>query len=163
VLEERLREQLPGRIQLPAGSRQVGKTRLLLDMAREFGEAAIYVADDQPDAALPGFRERCWSEAEARAQNGIAVPLLEEIHRLPDWAARLKRQWDRLRRRLLPPQVVATMGTGRGAFAHFSTGFTRHFLLEATAIASPKIGQYTVGTRRACNSTSNVPYTERQM
>ena len=108
LLGERLREPAPGRIQLLTGPRQVGKTTLLLELAREFGEAAIYMAGDEPDAALPGFWERCWTEAEARAQRGQAVLLLDEIHHLPDWAARLKGQWDRLRRRHLPLHVVAT-------------------------------------------------------
>jgi uncharacterized protein len=108
LLGERLREPAPGRIQLLTGPRQVGKTTLLLDVAREFGEAAIYMAGDEPDAALPGFWERGWREAEARAQRGTAVLLLDEIHHLPDWASRLKGQWDHLRRRHLPLHVVAT-------------------------------------------------------
>ncbi len=108
LLAERLREPAPGRIQLLTGPRQVGKTTLLLELAREFREAAIYMAGDEPDAALPGFWERCWTEAEARARRGTAVLLLDEIHHLPDWAARLKGQWDRLRRRHLPLHVVAT-------------------------------------------------------
>jgi hypothetical protein len=72
-LGERLREPAPGHIQLLTGPRQVGKTTLLLELAREFGGAAIYMAGDEPDAALPGFWERCWTEAEARAQHGTAV------------------------------------------------------------------------------------------
>ncbi len=108
LLTERLREPAPGRVQLLTGPRQVGKTTLLLDLARQLGEGAIYMAGDEPDAALPGFWERCWTEADARAQRGTAVLLLDEIHHLPDWAARLKGQWDRLRRRRLPLHVVAT-------------------------------------------------------
>jgi predicted AAA+ superfamily ATPase len=108
LLAERLQERAPGRIQLLTGPRQVGKTTLLLELARQLGEAAIYVAGDEPDAALPGFWERCWTEAETRAQRGPTVLLLDEIHYLADWAARLKGQWDRVRRRHLPLHVVAT-------------------------------------------------------
>lgn len=108
LLGERLREPAPGRIQLLTGPRQVGKTTLLLELAREFGDAAVYVAGDEPDAALPGFWERRWTESEGRAQRGTALLLLDEIHHVPDWAARLKGQWDRLRRRHLPLHVVAT-------------------------------------------------------
>ena len=107
-LAERLREPAPGRIQLLTGPRQVGKTTLLLQLARQFGETTVYMAGDDPDAALPGFWERCWAEAEARAQHGTAILLLDEIHHLPEWAARLKGQWDRLRRRQLPLHVVVT-------------------------------------------------------
>jgi uncharacterized protein len=107
-LVERLREPAPGRIQLLTGPRQVGKTTLLLEIVGKFGEAAVYAAGDEPDAALPGFWERCWSEAEERARHGKAVLLIDEVHRLGDWAGRLKGRWDHLRRRRLPLHVVAT-------------------------------------------------------
>jgi hypothetical protein len=108
VLEERLREPAPGRIQLLTGPRQVGKTTLLLEIAARWGEAASYAAGDEPGAALPGYWDRCWAEAEARAQRGRALLLLDEVQHFPDWAARLKAQWDHARRRKLPLHVVAT-------------------------------------------------------
>jgi uncharacterized protein len=104
----RLQEPAPGRIQLLTGPRQVGKTTLLLEIAAKFGEAAVYAAGDEPDAALPGFWERRWADAEARAQHGKAVLLFDEIHHLGDWARRLKGQWDDLRRRRVRVHVVAT-------------------------------------------------------
>ena len=108
VLIDRLREPAPGRIQLLTGPRQVGKTTLLLDLAAQFGDRAVYVAGDEPDAALPGFWERRWAEAEARAKQGTAVLLLDEVHHLSDWAGRLKGEWDRARRRHINIHVVAT-------------------------------------------------------
>ena len=107
-LLERLEEPAPGRVQLLTGPRQVGKTTLLLEIAGQFGEAAVYASGDEPDAALPGFWERRWAEAEDRARRGKAVLLLDEVHRLGDWAARLKGQWDLLQRRHLRLHVVAT-------------------------------------------------------
>jgi len=108
LLLKRLREPAPGRIQLLTGPRQVGKTTLLLEIAGQFGDAAIYAAGDEPDAALPGFWERRWADAEARAQRGTAVLLLDEIHHLSDWAKRLKGYCDRQHRRRAPIHVVAT-------------------------------------------------------
>lgn len=109
VLAGRLDEPAPGRIQLLVGPRQVGKTTLLLELARRFGAVALYEAADGPGAALPGFWERLWSLAEATArQHGRAVVLLDEAHLLPEWAARLKGEWDRIRRRRLPIHIVAT-------------------------------------------------------
>ncbi len=108
LLLKRLREPAPGRIQLMTGPRQVGKTTLLLEIARQFGDKAVYAAGDEPDAALPGFWERSWGEAEARAQHGPTVLLLDEVHHLSDWAKRLKGYWDRLRRHRMPIHVVAT-------------------------------------------------------
>ena len=109
LLSSRLAESVPSRIQLLGGPRQVGKTTLLLELLDRFRGKAFYAAADGPDAALPGFWERLWIRAEevARAQDG-AVVLLDEAHLLTDWATRLKGEWDRLRRRKVPVQIVAT-------------------------------------------------------
>src|SRR5215831_11174665 len=109
LLVQRLAEAPPSRIQLLAGPRQVGKTTLLLELAERFGQVAIYAASDGPEASLPGFWERLWSRAEAiAATQGRAVVLLDEAHLLPDWAGRLKGEWDRLRRRKVKVHIVAT-------------------------------------------------------
>ena len=108
-LRERVREPAPSRIQLLVGPRQVGKTTLLLELAVSLGPAARYTAMDGPEASLPGSWDRVWSDADATvAAHGRAVVLLDEVHLQPDWAARLKGQWDRIRRRRLPLTVVAT-------------------------------------------------------
>ena len=107
-LMERLHEAAPGRIQFLTGPRQVGKTTLLLELAAQFGDAAVYAAGDEPDAALPGFWERRLADVEARAQRGTAVLLLDEVHHLHDWAKRLKGHADLLRRRRVPVHIVAT-------------------------------------------------------
>lgn len=109
TLRRRVAEPAPGRIQLLSGPRQVGKTTLLLDLARELGERAVYAAADAPETGLPGFWERLWARAEATAAaRGTAVVLLDEAHLLRDWAARLKGEWDRLQRLRVPVHVVAT-------------------------------------------------------
>jgi predicted AAA+ superfamily ATPase len=109
ILAERLAEPAPSRIQLLTGPRQVGKTTLLLEIAERLGENAIYAAADGPEAALPGFWERLWGRAEHEAseRGGITV-FLDEVQHLGHWAARLKGEWDRLRRRRLRIHVVAT-------------------------------------------------------
>lgn len=109
ALRQRLAEPAPARIQLLTGPRQVGKTTLLLELAAELGKPAVYAALDGPEAALPGFWERLWGQAqEAAAAHGKAVLLLDEIQYLGNWAARLKGEWDRLRRKGLAVHVVAT-------------------------------------------------------
>lgn len=109
TLLQRLSEPSPGRIQLLAGPRQVGKTTLLLELADRLGEVAIYGAADAPEAALPGFWERLFSGAEElAASRGRAVVLLDEAHLLHGWGARLKGVTDRFRRRKIPIHVVAT-------------------------------------------------------
>ncbi|HUL60816.1 MAG TPA: ATP-binding protein [Anaeromyxobacteraceae bacterium] len=109
LLTKRLVEPAPGRIQLLAGPRQVGKTTLLLEIAAGLGEQAVYAAADAPEAALPGFWERLLARAEdVVTAEGRAVVLLDEAHLLHDWAARLKGLWDRFRRKKTPIHVVAT-------------------------------------------------------
>jgi uncharacterized protein len=109
LLAARLAEPPPGRIQLLAGPRQIGKTTLLLSLSDELGDRALYVPVDGPEGALPGLWERTFARAEQLVQlHGSAIVLLDEVHLLHDWAARLKGEWDRLRRRKLPIHVVAT-------------------------------------------------------
>jgi predicted AAA+ superfamily ATPase len=109
LLTRRLAEPAPGRIQLLAGPRQVGKTTLLLEIAEALGRRALYAAADAPEAALPGFWERLLARAEdVAAAEGRAVVLLDEAHLLHDWAGHLKGIWDRFRRRRTPVHVVAT-------------------------------------------------------
>jgi uncharacterized protein len=108
ALTDRLAEPAPGRIQILTGPRQVGKTTLLLELAEAFGDQAVYAAGDDPDADLPGFWERSWAEAEDRAQKRTALLLLDEVHRISDWAAKLKGAWDRIRRKKIPLHVVVT-------------------------------------------------------
>ncbi|MBI5510412.1 MAG: ATP-binding protein [Deltaproteobacteria bacterium] len=109
ALRRRLEEPAPGRIQLVTGPRQVGKTYLLLELQEELGTRAIYLAADGPEASLPGAWERLWSAAEElAAKDSPAVVLLDEAHLFSDWAARLKGEWDRLRRKKIAVHVVAT-------------------------------------------------------
>ena len=109
VLATRLAEPAPGRIQLLAGPRQVGKTTLLLEIAEQVGKQAVYEAADAPQAALPGFWDRLLARAEdVAATEGRAILLLDEAHLLQGWAARLKSTWDRFRRKKTPVHIVAT-------------------------------------------------------
>jgi predicted AAA+ superfamily ATPase len=109
LLLQRLAEPAPGRIQLLAGPRQVGKTTLLLEIADQFGKEALYLAADAPEASLPGFWERLLGRAEETAlAEGRAILLLDEAPLLHDWAARLKGIWDRLKRTKTPVHIVAT-------------------------------------------------------
>ncbi|MBI5485903.1 MAG: ATP-binding protein [Deltaproteobacteria bacterium] len=144
ILERRLAEAAPGRIQLLGGPRQVGKTTLLLELAERHGEAAIYAAADGPEAAAPGFWERLWVRAEETAGRvGRAVLLLDEAHLFPGWAARLKGEWDRVRRRKLPIQVVATgssaLRRGAGARESLAGRFERLTLTHWSAASLSEV------------------------
>lgn len=106
TLRKRLGEPAPGRIQILTGPRQVGKTTLLLELQRDLGSRALYFAGDDPNAALPGFWERAWLEAEGRARQEAAVLMIDEVHHIPEWARQLKGRWDGLKRRGLRLHLV---------------------------------------------------------
>lgn len=108
TLLARVRAAQPAFLQLLTGPRQVGKTTLLLELAEQFPQRAVYAAGDDPDASLPGFWERKWAEAERLAAAAPAILLLDEVHQFPDWAAQLKGFWDRARRQKLRLHVIAT-------------------------------------------------------
>lgn len=138
LLQKRLTEPAPGRIQLLTGPRQVGKTTLLLDLAGTLGPAALYAAADAPEAALPGSWERLWQRAEELARTaGRAVVLLDEAQYLPDWAARLKGECDRLRQRHAPIHVVASGSSalllGAGSRERLTGRFERVTLIHWSA------------------------------
>lgn len=120
TLLARLAERPPGKVQLLSGPRQVGKTHLLLEIAEAFAGRAVYAAADAPAAALSGWWEAQWAEAERLAkEKGSAVLLLDEIHFLPAWERKLKAEHDRIVRQKCAVHVVATgsssLRLGRGA------------------------------------------------
>jgi predicted AAA+ superfamily ATPase len=139
-LTRRLAEPAPGRLQLLTGPRQVGKTTLLLELAKLNGPIAVYATCDGPEAALPGFWERLWTQATeiARAQRK-AILLLDEVQHVTDWAARLKVEWDRLRRHHTPVHAVATGSSAlrvtSGSRESLAGRFERLTLVHWTAAA----------------------------
>jgi predicted AAA+ superfamily ATPase len=151
ILLQRLSEPAPSRIQLLVGPRQVGKTTLLLELEKKFGERAFYTALDSPEASLPGYWERYWFKVEDVARSGeTVIVLLDEAHIFPNWSALLKSQWDRLIRAKLPIHIVATgssalkLATGSreslaGRFERLTlTHWTVSYFAEAFHLSSDK-------------------------
>ena len=140
LLEQRLDEPAPGRMQLLTGPRQVGKTTLLLRLAERRGARAMFVAADGPEASLPGFWEQTWEGAERLVrEHGRGVLFLDEVQHIPNWAARLKGEWDRLRRRRVPLHVIASgssaLKLGTGARESLAGRFERLTLVHWNATA----------------------------
>jgi predicted AAA+ superfamily ATPase len=137
TLVRRLREPSPGRVQLLAGPRQVGKTTLLVKLQEHFGNAATYVAADSPEAALPGFWERLWAETQSRSRKNRTILLIDEIQHLPDWNRRLKAEYDRVHRLKLRVHVVASgssaLHLGRGSRETLAGRFERVVLTHWSA------------------------------
>lgn len=108
-LERRLREPAPGRVQVLSGPRQVGKTTLLLELAAAFAGRVIYAAADSTEAALSGWWEQLWREAERLAvQAGGAILLVDELPYMANWAQRLKAEVDRIHREHIALHVVVS-------------------------------------------------------
>ncbi len=108
-LLKRLLEAAPGRVQILSGPRQVGKTTLLLEMAKEFGERATYVSADSTEAQMSGWWEQVVRTAGEQAHKaGGGLLLVDEIPFMPDWSRRLKSETDRILRTKLPLHVVVS-------------------------------------------------------
>ena len=107
-LQARLAEPAPGRAQMLTGPRQVGKTTILLEIAREWGDRALYLAMDSPEAALPGWWEVQWRRAMQLARADKAVLLLDEVQYLPGWSRLVKSAIDQVYREDLPLHTVIT-------------------------------------------------------
>jgi predicted AAA+ superfamily ATPase len=139
TLRKRLAEKAPGLLQILTGPRQVGKTTLLLELQQELGNQAIYFAGDDPNAALPGFWERAWLEAEGRTQHGPAVLMIDEVHHIPEWAGQLKSRWDGLKRRGTRLHVVvsgsSSLRMGAGSRESLAGRFERITLTHWSALS----------------------------
>lgn len=106
TLIKRLDEPAPARLQILTGPRQVGKTTILLDVASEWGDAAVYLAGDSPEAALPGWWEVQWRRAMDLARTRKTVILLDEVQYLPSWSRLVKAAIDQVHRERLPLHIV---------------------------------------------------------
>ncbi|MCY2961572.1 MAG: ATP-binding protein [Planctomycetota bacterium] len=154
-LRRRILEPAPGRIQLISGPRQVGKTTMLLELAEELGERAVYVSGDEPGASTPGVWDRTFAEAEAIAgSRGSAVLFLDEVTSMDGWARRLKGSWDRIRRRKTPLHVVATGSSslvlGRGAEESLAGRFERLVLTHWAPASLART--FRMSAARACDT-----------
>jgi uncharacterized protein len=85
-------------VQALLGPRQVGKTTAVLQ-ARAYLESAglgfVFASGDEPLLPGPSWVDEQWDEARALAAGGPVVLALDEVHKLPGWADRVKANWDR--------------------------------------------------------------------
>ena len=119
-LARRLKE--PRRfIQVVSGARQVGKTTLALQVA-ERSKLPYHVASaDEPTLRGAGWIESQWEEARLLADSAKrkgALLILDEVHKVPQWAETVKNLWDEdTRKKTLVKTVLlgsAPLLIGRG-------------------------------------------------
>jgi hypothetical protein len=85
-------------VQVVVGPRQVGKTTAVLQAGRRLetnGSGFVFASGDEPLLPGPAWIDEIWEEARAAASAGPAVLALDEIHKIPGWAERIKANWDR--------------------------------------------------------------------
>jgi len=136
-LSKRVAEPAPARVQVLTGPRQVGKTTMLLELAREWGESAIYLAGDAPEAALPGWWEAQWRRVSELARRSKALLLVDEVQYLPQWSRVLKSAIDEVYRLRLPLHIVvsgsAALAVGAGTRETMAGRFERLVIRQWTA------------------------------
>ena len=95
-LVQRLRE--PRRfIQVVAGSRQVGKTTLAEQAARQSGLPTRYASADEPTLRGVQWIEQQWEAARSLADGADAdgaLLVLDEVQKVTGWSETVKRLWD---------------------------------------------------------------------
>jgi predicted AAA+ superfamily ATPase len=80
-------------VQVLTGPRQVGKTTLLLELARTLPQA-VYPPVDTPEPTLPGWWEAVWRDVQSRLDRGLVVVLLDGIQYLGKWDRLVKAKID---------------------------------------------------------------------
>jgi len=106
VFERPLVARLLGRLTEPrrfvqavVGPRQVGKTTAVLQARSHLEAAGVpfhYASGDEPLLPSAVWIDEQWQVARAvSASEEAAVLCLDEVHRIPGWAERVKANWDR--------------------------------------------------------------------
>jgi predicted AAA+ superfamily ATPase len=132
ILQQRVMETPPSRIQFLVGPRQVGKTTLLLALEERLAGRSLYASADAPEAALASWGERIWIRAAELAARGPAVLLLDEIQYLPEWSRWLKARFDLAKKERIALHMIASgsssLHVGHGAKETMAGRFERHVL-----------------------------------
>ncbi len=137
TLERRLNE--PRRfLQVIAGPRQVGKTTLVQQVLETVRLPSRWAAADVPGLQPAVWLEQQWNAARALAAGPDgAILVVDEVQKVPDWSAHVKRLWDEDSRARRPLKVVLlgsaplliARGLGDSLAGRFEVVHLRHWSL----------------------------------
>ena len=85
-------------IQVIAGPRQVGKTTLALALKDKAGGLTDYYSADDANGYGAAWIDSLWESLRIRMgleKKAGAILILDEVQKIADWSAAVKRQWDR--------------------------------------------------------------------
>ena len=85
-------------IQVIAGPRQVGKTTIATSLQDSLGGLAVYHSADDTSTHGANWIDQVWESLRMRMrleQIETAVLILDEIQKIDDWSAIVKKHWDR--------------------------------------------------------------------
>jgi len=86
-------------VQAVVGPRQVGKTTAVLQAGSRLlasGIGFVFASGDEPLVPGAAWIDERWEAARAACEPGESIVLaLDEVHRIPGWAERVKANWDR--------------------------------------------------------------------
>lgn len=107
LITNRLTES-KNRIQVVIGPRQVGKTTLMLQLKERWKHPVRYVSADTAPGATGVWISQQWEQARIiNIRSGREVLLIiDEIQKIPDWSAYVKKEWDQDRINPVPVRVV---------------------------------------------------------
>ena len=82
-------------IQVVIGPRQVGKTTLVQQVLKQLAIPSHYVSADTPGLQTSAWIETQWEIARQLLQNNKeALLVIDEVQKIPDWSAHVKKCWD---------------------------------------------------------------------
>jgi uncharacterized protein len=106
VLFDRIKEPRKF-IQVLLGPRQVGKTTLVTQLQEELEIPAIYASADIASLEDLPWIEANWNQARKVAEkNNQALLIIDEIQKIPNWSALIKKLWDEDTKKKLPLKVI---------------------------------------------------------
>lgn len=109
-IEKRVREKRRF-IQVITGPRQVGKTTLVLQLLDKCGIPSKYISADSNETGGSAWLEQEWETARILLKKNAAsgfILAVDEIQKIENWSATVKRLWDEDTVSRLPLKVILT-------------------------------------------------------